>query len=52
MRYQLDPDIGWGQPVGAIQGVEIYRGAAEVPGEFSGTDASCGVIVIWTKRGR
>jgi hypothetical protein len=52
MRYQLDPDLGWGEPIGAIQAIEIYRGAAEVPGEFSGSDASCGVVVVWTKRGR
>ena len=32
-----------------IYGIEIYRGSGEVPGEFSGSDAACGVIVIWTK---
>lgn len=52
MRYRLDPGLGWAEPIGAIQAVEVYRGAAEVPGEFSGTDASCGVVVVWTKRGR
>ncbi len=35
-----------------IDAVEVYRGAAEVPGEFSGGDARCGVVVIWTRRGR
>ncbi|MDX1746855.1 MAG: aconitase family protein, partial [Halobacteriales archaeon] len=52
MRFQLDPDLGWGEPIGAIQAMEIYRGAAEVPGEFSGSDAACGEVVVWTKRGR
>jgi hypothetical protein len=35
-----------------IDAVEVYRGAAEVPGEFSGGDARCGVVVVWTRRGR
>lgn len=32
-----------------VYGIEIYRGPGEVPGEFGGSDAACGVIVIWTK---
>ena len=32
-----------------IAGVEIYRGAASVPGEFAGSDSRCGVVAIWTK---
>lgn len=35
-----------------MEAVEVYRGAAEVPGEFSGGDARCGVVVVWTRRGR
>ncbi|NNK61808.1 MAG: TonB-dependent receptor plug domain-containing protein [Gemmatimonadetes bacterium] len=35
-----------------LDAVEVYRGAAEVPGEFSGGDARCGVVVVWTRRGR
>jgi hypothetical protein len=31
--------------------IEIYRGPAEVPGEFSGGDARCGVVAVWTRRG-
>ena len=31
-----------------IAGVEIYRGAAETPTQFSGPYANCGTIVIWT----
>jgi hypothetical protein len=34
-----------------VQAVELYRGAATVPPEFSGPDAMCGALVIWTKRG-
>ena len=32
-----------------VYGVEIYRGAGEIPAEYSGSDAGCGVIVVWTK---
>ncbi|MDE2662627.1 MAG: carboxypeptidase-like regulatory domain-containing protein [Gemmatimonadota bacterium] len=32
-----------------VAGLEIYRGAASLPGEFSGSDSGCGVIAIWTK---
>jgi hypothetical protein len=36
-------------PIRDVYGIEIYRGPGEVPGEFAGSDAACGVIVIWTK---
>lgn len=36
-------------PIRDIYGIEIYRGPGEVPGEFSGANAGCGVIVMWTK---
>lgn len=35
-----------------IVGVEVYRSAAEVPPQFGGAQSACGVIVIWTRRGR
>jgi hypothetical protein len=35
----------------AVEGIEIYRGLSEVPAEFGGPEARCGVIVIWTRRG-
>lgn len=34
-----------------IEGIEVYTGPADVPGEFAGVNAGCGVIVIWTKSG-
>ena len=33
-----------------IEAVEVYRSAAGVPPLFAGSDASCGVIAIWTRR--
>ena len=33
-----------------LDGLEIYRRAMEVPGEFGGGVWGCGVIAVWTKR--
>ncbi len=37
-----------------IEAIEIYRSASQVPAEFGGTSAftRCGVVVVWTRRGR
>jgi hypothetical protein len=32
-----------------LEGIEVYRGPAETPVEFSRGGASCGVIVLWTR---
>ena len=32
-----------------VAGVEIYKGAASLPAEFSGSNSQCGVVAIWTK---
>jgi hypothetical protein len=34
-----------------IWAIEVYRSPAEIPTEFNGPNASCGVIVLWTRRG-
>jgi hypothetical protein len=34
-----------------IEAVEVYRGAAEVPAEFSGSTARCGVVAVWLRAG-
>lgn len=34
-----------------IEALEVYTGPADVPGEYAGRNAGCGVIVIWTKSG-
>jgi len=36
-------------PILDVYGIEVYRGPGEIPGEYSGSNASCGVIVMWTK---
>jgi hypothetical protein len=33
-----------------VAAVEVYRSAAEVPAEFNGPNAGCGVIVVWSKK--
>ena len=34
-----------------LAAVEVYRSAAEIPPQFNGPNAGCGVIVFWTQRG-
>jgi hypothetical protein len=34
-----------------LEGIEVYRHAAEVPVEFQRPDSSCGAIVLWTRVG-
>lgn len=34
-----------------VWAMEVYRSPAEVPPEFNGPNAGCGVIVLWTRRG-
>ncbi len=36
--------------VGDLEGVEVYRRATEIPGEFGGSDSECGVVALWTRR--
>ena len=54
-QYIVDgrPDNAFGPYIAVrdIEGLEVYTGASDVPGEFAGTDAGCGVVVIWTTSG-
>ncbi|MFL5540339.1 MAG: carboxypeptidase regulatory-like domain-containing protein [Longimicrobiaceae bacterium] len=34
-----------------VAAIEIYRGPSEIAGRWMGQSSSCGLIVIWTKRG-
>lgn len=50
---------GFGEPVdlsrdiniSSLDAVEVYASASEVPGEYAGHSADCGVILLWTRRG-
>jgi len=50
------PELALDDVVGPldIEAMEIYRSASQVPAEFGGTGVftRCGVVVIWTRRGR
>ncbi|MFN2324353.1 MAG: carboxypeptidase-like regulatory domain-containing protein [Gemmatimonadales bacterium] len=51
---------GFGEPVdlsrdiniSSLDAVEVYASASEVPVEFAGQSADCGVILLWTRRGQ
>ncbi len=34
-----------------LEAIEVYRGAGEIPPEYRITNASCGVVVLWTRTG-
>jgi hypothetical protein len=38
-------------PVDDIEAIEVFRNLAEIPPEFGGPDALCGVVAVWTRRG-
>lgn len=50
---------GFGQPLfdvntltpQGIEGIEYYRSSAETPAQYSSTDAACGTLIVWTRRG-
>ena len=46
LEFELDRDIHPHQ----IEGIEVYRSASEVPAQYGGSQAACGVILIWTRR--
>jgi len=33
-----------------LEGIEVYAGPAETPGELGGTGAGCGTLVLWSRR--
>jgi hypothetical protein len=48
---RADNFFGPNTPIRDLEGIEVYTGPSEVPGEFAGRNAGCGVIVIWTRAG-
>jgi hypothetical protein len=43
------PDLGLFD-LTSVEAVEVYRRASEIPVQFGGAMASCGVIAIWSRR--
>lgn len=37
---------------GDVEAIEVFAGSSQIPAEFGGSTAGCGVIALWTKRGR
>jgi hypothetical protein len=48
---RIDNSFGPSTPIRDIEAIEVYTGPSDVPGEFAGRTAGCGVIVIWTGSG-
>jgi hypothetical protein len=48
---QVMNDFGMLTPIRDIIALEVYTGPADVPGEYAGRNAGCGVIVIHTRTG-
>ena len=48
---RVDNQFGPYTPIRDVEGIEVYTGPSDVPGEFAGRNAGCGVIVIWTRAG-
>lgn len=46
-----DNTFGPFTPIRDIVGIEVYTGPSDVPGEFAGRSAGCGVVVVWTRSG-
>lgn len=44
------PDFSREFQIHELAGVEVYRSAAELPGEFGGATSDCGVVVLWSRR--
>jgi hypothetical protein len=48
---RTDNTFGPYTPLRDIEGIEVYTGPSDVPGEFAGRSAGCGVVVVWTRAG-
>ena len=48
---RVDNTFGPSTAIRDIEALEVYTGPSDVPGEFAGYTAGCGVIVIWTRAG-
>lgn len=51
VRSELGAAALDGIPIDSVEGVEIYRGASEVPTQFDHGTAMCGAVVVWTRGG-
>ena len=47
----VDNTFGPQTPIRDIVALEVYTGPSDVPGEFAGATAGCGVVAVWTRSG-
>ena len=54
VRIPLDPENGLGIPVTPqdVRGIEVHQGPNSAPIQYQSSGENCGVVLIWTKRGR
>ncbi|HSQ29357.1 MAG TPA: carboxypeptidase regulatory-like domain-containing protein [Gemmatimonadaceae bacterium] len=48
---RVDNTFGPQTPIRDIVALEVYTGPSDVPGEFAGATAGCGVVAVWTRSG-
>jgi hypothetical protein len=48
---QVMNDFGPVTPIRDVIAIELYTGPTELPGEYSGRNGGCGVVVLWTRSG-
>jgi hypothetical protein len=46
---RIENMFGPATPIRDVVGIEVYTGPSDVPGEFAGRTAACGVVVVWTR---
>ena len=46
------PELNSEFSVAELEAIEVYRSPAEYPSEFGGIVGNCGLIVLWTRRGK
>jgi hypothetical protein len=47
--YDAYHDINASVSPEQVEAMEVYRGPSEIPPQYNGSDAMCGVILIWTR---
>ena len=52
-KITVDASIGGGLPVNPTElyGIEVYSGPGTAPAQYMGGGNSCGVVLLWTRRG-
>jgi hypothetical protein len=49
VTYDVNNDINSLISPDQIEAIELFRGASEIPVQYGGANAMCGVILIWTR---